>query len=191
MRPIKGSLGNAPRTVELRAPFQNYFDVSIQKDFRIDEKRRVQFRVDLLNAFNQPNFRYNQSGNTPPGFGGLPTELTAENETVGGVTRPAVITAAEYNAWAAFNGVTPSTAQLAQIRAMVNAVRLPSNALPLDFFHVGIPQGFATANLNSFNITTLDGFKLYRLRQVYDTNFGTLREIAQPRYIQFGIKIFF
>ena len=191
MRPIKGKLGNASRTVELRAPFQNYFDVSIQKDFRIDEKRRVQFRVDMLNAFNQPNFRYNQSGNTPPGFGTLPTELTAENETVGGVTRPAVITAAEYNAWAAFNGVTPSTAQLAQIRAMVNAVRLPSNALPLDFFHVGIPQGFATTNLNSFNITTLDGFKLYRLRQVYDTNFGTLREIAQPRYIQFGIKIFF
>ena len=108
---------------------------------------------------------------------------------MGGVTRPAVITAAEYNAWAAFNGVTPSTAQLAQIRAMVNAVRLPSNALPLDFFHVRIPQAFATANLNSFNITTLDGYKLYRLRQEYDTNFSTQREIAQPPNKQYGIKI--
>src|SRR5262249_36177009 len=129
--------------------------------------------------------RYVQTGNTPPGFGTLPTELTSENETVGGITRPSVLTTAEYNAWAAFNGITPSTAQLNQIRAMVNAQRLPSNALPLDFFHVQVPQGFASSNPNSFNITTLEGFKLYRLRQTYDTNFGTLFEVAQPRYIQF------
>ncbi len=196
IRPVKGALGNAPRTIDLRAPMQEYFDLSIQKDFPFpflgkDSKRRINFRVDLLNAFNHPNFRYNQNGNTPPGFGGLPTELTAENETVGGVTRPAVITNAEYTAWAAFNGLTPSTAQLNQIRAMVNAERLPSNALPLDFFHTQIPEGFATRNLNSFDIRTLEGFKLYRLRQAYDTNFGTLREVQQPRYIQFGIRIFF
>jgi hypothetical protein len=29
------------------------------------------------------------------------------------------------------------------------------------------------------------------LRQTYDTNFGTLREVQQPRYIQFGIRIYF
>ena len=196
MRPVKGALGNAPRTLDIRAPGQTYFDLSFQKDFPFpffgkEGKRKINFRVDLLNAFNQPNFRYNQVGNTPPGFGTLPTELTNENESVGGVTRPAVITAAEYNAWAAFNRVTPSTAQLNQIRALVNTQRLPSNALPLDFFHVRVPQGFASSNLNSFDITTLEGFKLYRLRQTYDTNFGTLREVAQPRYIQFGIRIFF
>jgi hypothetical protein len=175
---------------------QEYFDLSFQKDFRLpffnkEGKRRINFRVDLLNAFNHPNFRYNQVGNTPPGFGTFPTEFTTENETVNGVARPAVITNAEYTAWATFNGITPSAAQLAQIRAMVNAVRLPSNALPLDFFHVGIPEGFATTNPNSFDIRRLAGFKLYRLRQAYDTNFGTLREVQQPRYIQFGIRIFF
>ncbi len=196
MRPVKGELGNAPRTLEIRAPMQKYFDLSLQKDFPFpffgnDGKRRINFRVDMLNVFNHPNFRYNQVGNTPPGFGGIPTELTAENETVGGVTRPAVITTAEYNAWAAFNGKTPSTAELSQIRAMVNALRLPSNALPLNFYHIGIPGGFASSNANSFNIATLDGFKLYRLRQAYDANFGTLREVQQPRYIQFGIRIFF
>jgi hypothetical protein len=196
IRPVKGALGNAPRTIDLRAPSQEYFDLSIQKDFPLpffgkEGKRRINFRMDMLNAFNHPNFRYNQNGNTPPGFGGLPTELTAENETVNGVSRPAVITAAEYNAWAAFNGITPSTAQLNQIRAMVNAQRLSSNALPLDFFHTAVPAGFATTNLNAFDIRTLEGFKLYRLRQAYDTNFGTLREVAQPRYIQFGIRIFF
>lgn len=192
MRPVKGALGNAPRTLEIRAPLQRYFDLSLQKDFRFGEsKRKIQFRVDMLNAFQHPNFRYNQNGNTPPGFGTLPTELTAENETVGGVTRPAVITAAEYNAWAAANGRTASTAELTAIRALVNAQRLPSNALPLDFFHIGLPQGFATRTANSFDITTLQGFKLYRLRQTYDTNFGTLREVQQPRYIQFGLKIYF
>lgn len=192
MRPVKGSLGNAPRTINLRAPLQRYYDLSLQKDFRFgDSRRRIQFRMDMLNAFQHPNFRYNQNGNTPPGFGTLPTELTNENETVNGVTRPAVLTTAEYNAWAAANGRTASTAELAAIRAMVNGQRLPSNALPLDFFHVALPQGFATRTANSFDITTLQGFKHYRLRQTYDTNFGTLREVQSPRYIQFGIRIFF
>jgi hypothetical protein len=164
--------------------------------------------VDLINAFNHPNFRYNNTGNIPFGFGTFPTEITTEAEAVtlpNGVagTRGAVITAAEYNTWATFNGRTPSTAELNAIRALVNATRLPNNvvtnapasALPADFFHVRIPQGFATRNANSFDITTLEGFKLYRLRQTYDPNFGTLFAVQSntggPRYIQFGIKIYF
>ena len=70
--------------------------------------------------------------------------------------------------------------------------RLPSGALPLDFFaHVRVPQGFATKDANSFDIGTLEGFKLYRLRRAYSTSFGTLRELGLPRYIQFGLKIYF
>ncbi len=69
--------------------------------------------------------------------------------------------------------------------------RLPSGAIPLDFFHVAVPQGFATRTANSFDITTLEGLKLYRLRQTYDANFGTLFAVANPRYIQFGVKIMF
>jgi hypothetical protein len=200
MRPVKGQLGSAPRTLDLRAPLQKYFDFSLQKDFAFpywkNEKRKIQFRVDLINAFNHPNFRYVNTGNTPPGFGTFPTELTTEAEPFGTGTRPAAITAAEYNTWAAFNGKpsasTPAgAAQLAAIRATVDATRLPSNALPADFFHIPIPQGFATRNANSFDITTLEGFKLYRLRQTYDPNFGTLFAVDNPRYIQFGIKIFF
>jgi len=58
---------------------------------------------------------------------------------------------------------------------------------------VSIPQGFATTNPNSFDITTLSGLKLYRLRQSLDTNFGTLAASTpyQPRYIQFGLKLYF
>jgi hypothetical protein len=192
-RPVKGQLGNAPRTLDIRGPIQRYFDASFQKSFALGEKRRVQFRIDLLNAFNHPNFRI-ASGtlSSANDFMGLPIEYTSES----GVPQP--ITTSEYNAWATFNGkplanTSAGAAQLAQIRAMINAFRLPGAgaALPADFFHIQIPQGFATTNPNAFDITTLNGFKLYRLRQQFGSSFGQLRELGLPRYIQFGIKIDF
>lgn len=207
MRPVKGQLGNAPRTLDIRPPRQEFFDFSLSKDFAWpflggkEGHRRINFRVDLINAFNHPNFRYNNTGNTPFGLGTFPTELTTE--VVGGVTQP--ITAAEYNTWATFNGrplaTTPEGAALLNtIRGNVNGVRLParsgqtSGALPLDFFHVALPQGFASRDALSFDITSLSGYKLYRLRQTYDANFGTLtgsHPSTNPRYVQFGIRIFF
>jgi hypothetical protein len=66
--------------------------------------------------------------------------------------------------------------------------------LPLDFFHVPLPQGFATRDPLSFDIRNLSDFKLYRIRQTYDANFGTLAGNTAntlPRYIQFGIRVFF
>jgi len=208
MRPVKGTLGNAPRALDIRPPRQEYFDFSLSKDFPWpffggkEGKRRLNFRVDILNAFNRPNFRYNNTGNTPFGLGTFPTEITTE--TAGGVAQP--ITAAEYNAWAAFNNqplstTTAGAALLAQIRANVNATRQTgtqgpnTGGLPLDFFHVQLPQGFATKNPLAFDITKLDQFKLYRIRQTYDQNFGSLFAIqggtGGPRYIQFGIRLFF
>ena len=201
MRPVKGQLGNAPRSLDIRFPRQEFFDFSLSKDFpwpfaSNEGRRRINFRVDLINAFNHPNFRYNLVSNTPPGLGTFPIELTTE--TVGGVTQP--LTAAEYNTWATFNNQplasTPAgAAQLAAIRGTVNATRPGgTGALPLDFFHVPLPQGFATRDPLSFDIRTLEGYKLYRLRQTYDPNFGTLtgnRPETSPRYIQFGIRIFF
>ncbi|HWS89680.1 MAG TPA: TonB-dependent receptor [Pyrinomonadaceae bacterium] len=195
MRPVKGQLGNAPRTLDIRPPRQEYFDFSLSKDFPWpfagNERRRINFRVDLINAFNHPNFRYNNTGNTPFGLGTFPTELT--NENVGGVAQP--ITQAEFNTWVAFDPANRSSATLAQVRALVNATR-PSGTgpLPLDFFHVRLPEGFATRDPLSFDITSLEGYKLYRLRQTYDANFGTLTSNfsgQNPRYVQFGLRIFF
>jgi len=212
MRPIKGQLGNAPRSLDIRPPRQEFFDFSFSKDFawpfmNKEGKRRINFRVDLINAFNHPNFRYNNTGNTPFGLGTFPTELANENLVVGGVVQAAVsvpISASDYNTWATANGqplqpvdsssrpVGAIIPQLAAIRSTVNAVRLPSGALPLDFFHFPLPQGFASRDFRSFDIRTLDGFKLYRLRQTYDTNFGTLTSMfTSPRYVQFGIRVFF
>ncbi len=205
MRPIKGQLGNAPRTINLRAPTREFFDFSLQKDFSLDRliggegKRKLQFRIDLLNAFNHPVFQLNNLGNTPFGLGTFPTEITSEN--FGGLLQP--ITAAEYNAWATFNGqplstTTEGAAQLAAIRATINAVRLPARpgittggALPNNFFHINLPQGFATTPALANDIRTLEGFKLYRIRNNYDTNFGTLFAVNNPRYVQFGIKFYF
>ncbi|HEV2861910.1 MAG TPA: TonB-dependent receptor [Pyrinomonadaceae bacterium] len=200
MRPVKGQLGNAPRTLDIRPPRQEFFDFSFSKDFPWPvgggERRKINFRVDLINAFNHPNFRYNNTGNTPFGLGTFPTEITTE--AVGGVNQP--ITAAEYNTWATFNNqplanTTAGAAQLAAIRSTVNSTRASGNGpLPLNFFHVPLPEGFATRDPLSFDIRTLEGFKLYRLRQTYDTNFGSLTgnfSGQNARYIQFGLRIFF
>jgi hypothetical protein len=78
-----------------------------------------------------------------------------------------------------------------------------NGALPNDFFSIRLPQGFATTNSLSYDITTLEGFKLWRLRNNYDGNFGTLTSGAvgtsfgspnpgtSSRYIQFGIRLIF
>jgi hypothetical protein len=47
-------------------------------------------------------------------------------------------------------------------------------------------------NPNSFDITTLNGYKLYRLDQTWDTRFGTLSTSGeQPRLIQFSARFTF
>jgi len=51
------TLGNAPRYFsDLRSPHYNNWDIGIQKNFPIEERYRVQFRMDLFNAFNHANF---------------------------------------------------------------------------------------------------------------------------------------
>jgi hypothetical protein len=185
MRPVKGELGSAPRTLDVRAPTQEYFDLSFQKNFSLpflggEGRRYLQLRVDLLNAFNHPNFRFVNTGNTPPGFGTLPNETT--------------LSLAEYNAYLTANGratVTAADPTFTGIVNMVNGQRTSTGAIPLDFFHIRIPEGFATKTPNSFDLTNLEGYKLYRLRQTYDANFGTLFAVNNPRYIQFGIKFVF
>ena len=68
--------------------------------------------------------------------------------------------------------------------------RTASGALPLNFFSIPIPAGFTVKDANTFDVTNLTGFKLYRLRQSWG-NGGGLYAPGVQRYIQFGIKIFF
>jgi hypothetical protein len=62
--------------------------------------------------------------------------------------------------------------------------------LPTNFFAIPLPQNFYGKALGDFNITTLEGFKLFRLRQAYNNGFGDLYQRGS-RYIQFGLKLFF
>jgi hypothetical protein len=63
------TLGDAPRYFsDLRSPDYDNWDMSIQKYFPITESVRFQFRLDMFNAFNHPNF-YAPNTTLGPGFG--------------------------------------------------------------------------------------------------------------------------
>jgi hypothetical protein len=184
-RPPLGTLGDAPRTLDGgRAPMQNYFDASVQKTVPIREGRvKVQVRVDLLNAFNHPTFG--------PGSG-----YTAGDLFSSAPSSTAPITAANYNTWAAANNqplstTTSGAALLAQVQSFVTSNQNAKGVLPPSFFSVQLPQGFAGMSSNNFNILTVNGYQLYALKNVADANFGVLSQKANPRYVQFGMKIFF
>jgi hypothetical protein len=185
-RPALGTLGDAPRTLDHgRGPMENFLDFSAQKNFPVRERFRLQLRVDLLNAFNHPVF------GSPSGYGGA-------NDVFSGAPSTAALTTAAYNTWAAYNNQPQAlttgdagNAQLTAINAMVNSQKLPSGALPTNFFNTPLPTGFATMNANSFNITTLSGYKLYQLKNSYDPAFGILSSKGASRYVQFGVKLYF
>ena len=186
-RPAVGALGTAPRTFDgVRGPMDKNFDVSLQKNFKMGEKRSVQFRADFLNIFNHPTFRIfpNNAGGTD-----------VFNTTPG----TAALTAGDYNTWASANGqpaasTAAGTALLNQINAMINGFRVggvATGGLPANFFTMPLPQNFYGTQPAGYDIRTVDGFKLFRLRQSYNTGGLDAYQNGQSRYIQFGIKIFF
>lgn len=196
-----GQLGNAPRTLDnARGPWEQTLNLSVQKNFSISERWRLELRVDALNVLNHPVFR-----NVPNNFNG--TDIFGGG---GGGLNTGRLSVTDYNNWAAFNGQPlsanpptsgPGAQILNSINAMVDAQRLPvppnssSGAfgrLPADFFTVPLPQGITFMNANSFDIRTLDGYKLYRVRQDLGTGTGRFYVPQQTaRYLQFGLKISF
>lgn len=199
-RPVKGEIGNAPRTIDgARWPTFYLFDISVQKNWELSERSRLQVRVDAINVFNHPIFQFGRDSDNGEIFA-APSENTINNS--------------EYDAWAAYSPgtrparSTPAGALLfAQINAMIRSYNTnpagPAAAmvLPRDFFAVPVPQGFHTANLNSFDITNADGLKIYRLKQVYTPDrwgflavtrgAGALAAPYTPRFLQFAVKLYF
>jgi hypothetical protein len=74
---------------------------------------------------------------------------------------------------------------------MVNSYKNAAGVLPANFFSVKLADNFFGKQPANFDITTIDGFKQFRLRQAYNTAFGDLYSAGQSRYIQFGVKLFF
>jgi hypothetical protein len=187
-RPPLGQLGNAPRTLDgARGPWNQFFDLSLQKNFKLGEsgKRRIQFRADFLNVLNHPTFLVYPNNSGGQAFMGAPST--------------AALSAGDYNTWATANNQplasTPEgTALLTQVNNMVNSQKNTAGVLPLNFFTMPLPANFWAKQAGTFDITTLNGFKLFRLRQAYNNGFGDLywaNPPMQPRYIQLGLKIFF
>ena len=61
---------------------------------------------------------------------------------------------------------------------------------PANFFTIPLPANFYGTPATSYNITTLQGYKNYQLRNAYSTSFGTLYNNNTPRYVQFGVKFY-
>jgi len=51
-----GLLGNTPRNA-FRGPFQQNWDLSVAKHFRLSERHSLDFRTDFFNVLNHPSFR--------------------------------------------------------------------------------------------------------------------------------------
>jgi hypothetical protein len=190
-RPAVGAYGDAPRTLDgARGPWAQFFDLSVQKSFAIGEKRRLQFRVDALNVLNHPIFRTYPNNAGGVDFMGAPSTAT--------------LTTAAYNTWATANNQpqysatagTPGYVLYNQIVNNVNSYRNSANVLPNSFFSIPLPANFFASTANSYDITTTQGYKLYQLRNAYNASFGELYQPGSaggggPRYIQFGLKLYF
>ncbi len=67
--PAAGFLGNAPRN-PLRGPRLFTQDIGLRKEFRFSERTRLEFRSELFNVFNHPNFAAPNNTRDPTGAGG-------------------------------------------------------------------------------------------------------------------------
>src|SRR5579884_939574 len=192
MLPPAGELGDAPRTLSMATgPMIQTLDLSVQKTWKITEKTSVQFRVDALNVLNHPVFR-----NTPDNGGG--TDIFSGYPSYS--FTPTQIQAI-YTAWAAAQ--TPAApaantpagqANIQTIESFTVNAENSKGSLPNNFYSVPLPEGIALMNPNSFNILTPLGFKQYEIRQNLNVGGGVLSyqpTLNPPRYIQFGIKIYF
>jgi hypothetical protein len=186
-RPPKGTLGNAPRTIDnARWPTQRFLDLSFQKNFGLgDRKRRLQLRVDFINALNHPVFKFGRD---------------SDNGEIFAAPAEGVLTTAQFNAWADFNGrPRAGTVEGDQLRGLADQIvqngRIPgTQVLTRDFFSIRLPEGFHSMNANQFDITTPDGYKLYRMRQAYTPDrwgFLGARSPYTPRFVQVALKLYF
>jgi len=191
--PPAGQLGNAPRTLAgVTGPMIQTLDLSVQKNWTITERWKVQLRVDALNVLNHPVFR------VPADVGGG-TDIFQTYPTLAWT---AATLKTVYDSWQGANPTlaAPSStpagqATLAAFQNMILSQQNASGVLPANFYTVPLPAHFITTPANSFNILdpTGNGFKYYEIRQ--NTNVGgqlIQNPVLNPmRYLQFGIRIIF
>jgi hypothetical protein len=72
--PAPGTWGNAPRNL-LRAPGAWQFDAGVSKRFRLTERFQLQFRTDIFNLFNHPQYGLPNSDVSAEGFGQIASTI--------------------------------------------------------------------------------------------------------------------
>ncbi len=80
----KFSYGNSPRYLSnLRAPHMNNTDLAIQKYWNFTEGMKLQFRAEMFNAFNHPNFYAPGQNLTSDNFGKISNALQPRDIQLG------------------------------------------------------------------------------------------------------------
>jgi hypothetical protein len=98
--PPPGSFGNAGRNI-LSGPAYADFDLAFLKEFSFGETRELQFRAEIFNLANHPNFAVPTNTEGPNGVGGNGDQIFLGRNAVGqGVMAP--------NAGQIFSTVSPS-----------------------------------------------------------------------------------
>jgi hypothetical protein len=84
-QPAVGTFGNAGKG-SLRWPGYYNWDMSFSKEFKVNERYRVQFRTEFFNIFNRVNFRDTNNG----GFGNTVQNVANLNSRTFGTFRSAL-----------------------------------------------------------------------------------------------------
>ena len=79
--PSPQAFGNAGVGI-MRGPGFANFDFTFAKNFRVDDRRRFQFRTEIFNAFNQANFGPPNIARDSSGFGQILTAAQRPNRPV-------------------------------------------------------------------------------------------------------------
>jgi hypothetical protein len=93
--PRLGSVGLESGVNYMTGPGINEFDMSIQKQFSIKERLKLQFRADAFNVFNHTQFSgYNSTVNFGvfnPATGSFGSATTVQNGVFGGIVNGAFV----------------------------------------------------------------------------------------------------
>jgi len=87
---VASAIGNVGRNA-FRGPYQQNWDLSIQKRTRITERVSLNFRTDFFNAFNHPSFQGPQAQLGSLGNYGIVDVSAGDSSIFGTVTAPRII----------------------------------------------------------------------------------------------------
>ena len=77
------TIGTAPRRInELRADYARHADIAILKNFRWRERFRAQFRAEMFNLTNTPQFGWPDTGFGSTTFGTVTSTMNVSSRNV-------------------------------------------------------------------------------------------------------------